>query len=218
MTEITLYGVAVSAFVAKVRIVLDMKGLAHDELPPPGGYGSPEYRAIIPAGSVPGLLIDGQPVHDSNAIIELLEEVAPTPRLMPTDPLARARTRALLGFHDTRLEAAARTIFPLVKRDWRAEPEAVQAGSDAIEAALVRLDEMIAPAPFVNGADPSLADLAYPATIQMAQMMVAEMGGTLAIPSAIRDWNAAVSAIPAVARSLSIAGDAMEVWLAGFRR
>ena len=32
MPQITLYGVAVSAFVAKVRIALDMKELAYEEL------------------------------------------------------------------------------------------------------------------------------------------------------------------------------------------
>ena len=39
MAEITFYGVAVSAFVAKVRIALDAKGLSYEEAPPPGGYG-----------------------------------------------------------------------------------------------------------------------------------------------------------------------------------
>ena len=48
--QIILYGIGVSAFVAKVRIVLDLKGLAHEETPPPGGYGSEDYRALVPAG------------------------------------------------------------------------------------------------------------------------------------------------------------------------
>ena len=138
MAEITLYGVAVSAFVAKVRIALDAKGLAYDEAAPPDGYGSAAYRVIVPAGSVPGLVVGGRPLHDSNAIVEYLEEIAPAPALLPEDPYDRARARALLGFHDTRLEAAARALFPVVKRDWRAEPEAVAAGVDGIEAALER--------------------------------------------------------------------------------
>jgi hypothetical protein len=54
MADITLYGVPVSAFVAKVRIVLDMKGMTYTETAPPGGYGSPAYRALVPAGSVRG--------------------------------------------------------------------------------------------------------------------------------------------------------------------
>ena len=136
MAEITLYGVAVSVFVAKVRIALDVKGFAYEEAPPPDGYGSPAYRAIVPAGSVPGIVIDGRPLHDSNAIVEYLEEIRPAPALLPADPYDRARARALLGYHDTRLEAAARALFPVVKRDWRAEPETVATGVDGIEAAV----------------------------------------------------------------------------------
>ena len=37
MIDITLYGVPVSAFVAKVRIALDHKEIPYQELPPPGG-------------------------------------------------------------------------------------------------------------------------------------------------------------------------------------
>lgn len=217
MAEITLYGVAVSAFVAKVRIALDAKGLAYDEAAPPDGYGSAAYRAIVPAGSVPGLVVDGRPLHDSNAIVEYLEELAPAPALLPEDPYDRARARALLGFHDTRLEAASRALFPVVKRDWRAEPEAVATGVAGIEAALERLGAMIEPAPFVFGAGATIADMAFPVTIQMAEMLAAEMERPLALEPKIDDWRRAASEEPVVARSLAIAGEAMEGWLAGFR-
>ena len=218
MPEITLYGVAVSAFVAKVRIVLDMKGLKYTELTPPDGYGSAAYRAIVPAGSVPGMVIDGAPVHDSNAIIELLEALAPEPSLMPNDPLQAATVRGLLGFHDTRVEAAARTLFPVIKGDWRGDRAGVDAGIAAVEAALSRLDEMIDPDPFVLGAAPTFADLAYPVTIQMAELMATEMDRNLAIPAKIDAWRRHTSELAPVARSLSIARDAMEGWMAGFRQ
>ncbi|WP_339949929.1 glutathione S-transferase family protein [uncultured Albimonas sp.] len=216
--KIVLYGIGVSAFVAKVRIVLDHKGLPFEEVPPPGGYGSAEYRVRVPAGSVPGMTVDGTPLHDSNAMMEFLDEVAPEPPLMPVEPLARARIRALLGFHDTRVEAAVRALFPLVKRDWRGEPEALEAACAGIEAALERLDEIDAPARVLAGEGPTLADLAYPCTLQMGAMLGAEMGRPLVLPPRIEDWAAQVSTLPAVARSLAIHAQAMEGWMAGFRR
>ncbi len=216
--EITLYGVEVSAFVAKVRIALDWKGLAFEERVPPGGYGSAEYRAIVPAGSVPGVVIDGRPLHGSNAILELIEELAPAPPLLPRDKWGRAAARALLDFHDNRVEAAARALFPLVKRDWRAEPEAVSAGLAGLDAAFARLAELVKPAPFHLGAAPTMADLAYPVTIRMAEALAAELGRPLALPAKIAAWREAAEALPAVARSRGIAGAAMEAWLAGFRR
>ena len=112
MPDIKLYGVTVSAFVAKVRIVLDMKGLAYEELTPPDGYGSPTYRTIVPAGSVPGVVIDGKPVSDSNAIIELLEALAPEPRLMPEDPFKAAKVRSLLAFTTHASKRLRERCFP----------------------------------------------------------------------------------------------------------
>lgn len=212
--EIVLYGVAVSAFVAKVRIALDVKGLAYREAPPPGGYGSPEYRAIVPAGSVPGLTVDGRAFHGSNALIELIDALRPEPPLFPADPFERALALGLLDFHDNRVEASARALFPLVKRHWRAEPEAVEAGVAGVEAALARLADLVA------GRDgpPSIADMAFPVTIQMAEMMAREFGRPLALPPALGPWLQAAAAPAPVARSLGIAGAAMEEWLAGFRR
>ncbi len=217
MAEITLYGVAVSVFVAKVRIALDVKGFAYEEAPPPDGYGSPAYRAIVPAGSVPGIVIDGRPLHDSNAIVEYLEEIGPAPALLPADPYDRARARALLGYHDTRLEAAARALFPVVKRDWRAEPETVATGVDGIEAALARLADMIDPAPFLFGAAPTITDMAYPPTFQMAEMLAAELGRPLTLAPKLAAWRDAAAKHAPVERSLAMAGRAMQAWLAGFR-
>lgn len=217
MPEITFYGNQVSAFVAKARIALDFKGLTYREAPAPGGYGAPEYRALIPAGSIPGLMIDGKPLHDSNAIIEFLEEVWPEPPLFPKSAYERALTRALLGFHDTKLEPAASAMFPLIKRDWRREPDLVVAGLDRIEAAVARLGSLVTRAPFHLGEAPTIADFSYPVTLQMIRMLTAEFGREITPPPAIAAWAGAAAEIPAAARSLRIAGAAMEDWLAGFR-
>lgn len=216
--KIVLYGIGVSAFVAKVRIALDMKGLDFEETPPPGGYGSAEYRALVPAGSIPGLTVDGAPLHDSNAILEFLEEIAPKPALLPAELLERARVRALLGFHDTRVEFSVRALFPLVKLDWRAEAGAVEAACAAIEASLLRLDELDAPAGFLAGRDPTLADIAYPCTIQMGEMLGREMDRPLVLPPRIETWTRELAALPAIAKSLAIHAAAMESWMAGFRK
>lgn len=213
--RLTLYGVKVSAFVAKVRIALDHKGLAYEELAPPGGYGSDAYRAIVPAGTVPGLVADGDWLFESNAILEFLEEVAPSPAILPAGAVARARVRGLLGFHDARVEGAVRALFPLVKRDWRAERGAVEAASAGVDAAFARLAAL---EPWALGAGPNAADLSYPCTVQMARMLGAELERPPGVPEAVAAWVEDCAAIPAVARSLAIHAGAMEAWLAGFRR
>lgn len=56
----------------------------------------PEYLAKNPAGLLPALeLADGTVLTQSLAIIEWLEETHPTPPLLPTDPVERARVRSL---------------------------------------------------------------------------------------------------------------------------
>lgn len=50
------------------------------------------FLKISPRGKVPVLVYDGTPVFESTAINELLDETNP-PRMLPDDPLERARQR-----------------------------------------------------------------------------------------------------------------------------
>jgi maleylpyruvate isomerase len=81
-----------------VRIALNLKGLDYLALPVHlrrGEQHEPEYRRLNPQARVP-VLADGDAVlTQSLAIVEYLEEVRPEPPLLPPDPAARARARAL---------------------------------------------------------------------------------------------------------------------------
>jgi glutathione S-transferase len=54
---------------------------------------APEYLAINPRAEVPALVADGQVISESSIINEYLEERFPERRLLPRDPLLRARVR-----------------------------------------------------------------------------------------------------------------------------
>lgn len=58
------------------------------------------FLEISPHGKVPVLLVDNEPLFESNAIAEYLDEVV-TPRLHPEDPFERARHRAWTDFVPT---------------------------------------------------------------------------------------------------------------------
>jgi maleylacetoacetate isomerase len=77
----------------RVRIVLNLKGIAYDYVVAPPLH-SEEYRRINPQGLLPALEIDGRFVAQSMAIIELIEELFPTPPMLPADPFERAQARA----------------------------------------------------------------------------------------------------------------------------
>lgn len=97
---LTLYSYWRSSAAYRVRIALNLKGLAHDIVAVnlvKGEQAGDDYRALNPQGLVP-LLVDGDTrLSQSMAIIEYLEEVHPHPRLLPADLAERARVRAMAG-------------------------------------------------------------------------------------------------------------------------
>jgi maleylacetoacetate isomerase len=98
---VKLYSYFRSSAAYRVRIALNLKGLAYDYLPVnllEKEQKSEEYLAHNPQGLVPALTTDnGEIIAQSVAILEWLEETQPQPALLPTDPLARARVRSLVN-------------------------------------------------------------------------------------------------------------------------
>jgi maleylpyruvate isomerase len=95
-----LYTYFRSSAAYRVRIALNLKGIAYDAAPvhllrDGGEQLSDAYRAINPAMLLPALEDDGNIIGQSLAIIEYLEETRPETPLLPSDPAGRARVRAL---------------------------------------------------------------------------------------------------------------------------
>ena len=87
----------------RVRVALNLKGVqAHERNVnlDAGEQRSEAFLKINPLGAIPAL-IDTQanqphtPITQSLAILEFLDEVYPTPALLPADPHGRARVRSL---------------------------------------------------------------------------------------------------------------------------
>ena len=95
-----LYSYFRSSAAYRVRIALNLKGLAYDTVPVHltrggGEQFAPGYRKLNPQALVPALQDGGRLFTQSLAIIEYLDEVHPQNPLLPKDPAARARVRAL---------------------------------------------------------------------------------------------------------------------------
>lgn len=115
-----LYSVPISLYCAKIRIVLRHKKLEWEEVLPTGGYGSKEYKNIVPAGNLPALVHHDLLLGDSEAIAEYLNEFFPKPEMLPGNASERAKLRERSRFHDTRLEPTLRALFAHIdntKRD-----------------------------------------------------------------------------------------------------
>ncbi len=150
-----------------MRIAFNLKDLAFETVPihlqKEGGQNlKPEYRAINPQMRVPTLKLNtGELLTQSLAIIEYLDETHPQPPLLPKDPIARAKVRALAhlvacDIHPLNNLAPLRYLKSDMGQD-QAKIDAwyhhwVIAGFDALEA-------MLGPGPYAYGADVTLADI-----------------------------------------------------------
>jgi len=158
---VKLYSYFRSSAAYRVRIALNHKGIAYETVPihlvKDGGHNKrPEFRAVNPQMRVPVLV-----TPSGDVLIQSLEEIHPEPALLPKDPIARAKVRALA-------ELVACDIHPLnntsplryLKHTMGQEQNAIDAwyhhwvtaGFEAIEA-------LIAPAPYICGERVTLADL-----------------------------------------------------------
>ncbi len=99
-----LYSYFRSSASYRVRIALNLKGLAYETVPVHllkngGEQFSPEYRKLNPDALVPALIDDaaehGALLTQSLAMIEYLEEVYPEPPLLPKAPADRAYVRSI---------------------------------------------------------------------------------------------------------------------------
>ncbi len=164
MSGVVLYDYWRSSAAYRVRIALNLKGVAYRAVPVDlanGGQTAAPFVALNPQGLVPALAIDGHVLTQSLAIIDYLDARHSDPPFVPADPalratvLARALTIAadihpinnlrVLGYLRSELgadEAAIRKWY----HHWIAE------GFAALEAA--------APAAGLFGGDmPDLADI-----------------------------------------------------------
>ncbi len=163
-----VYGFWRSQAMFRVRVALNLKGIAYTEMPVDIDRGEQDaewFREINPMGSVPALMVDGTPLTQSLAILEYLEEVRPEPALLPADPKGRARVRSLTSLV---VSDAHPLIVPRVKK-YLVE----HAGFDAVRwkawqthwfsSALTGLEARLAGTPgtgiFCHGDAPTFADI-----------------------------------------------------------
>lgn len=122
-----------SPFCLKVHRALKAARLPYTSL---HGAHPGEFKKMNPAGQVPVLLVDGEPVYDSSRILQKIDEIAPG-RIMPTDPALRAEAYLWEELADTSLNGYLVAARWMDERNWPKTKEAYFSDMPSIVRAVV---------------------------------------------------------------------------------
>jgi maleylacetoacetate isomerase len=175
--SIQVYGFWRSIASFRVRVALRLKGLAFEETSIDilsGEQFEPGYAAVNAERVVPTFIHDGHSLFQSLAIIEYLDEIQPSPRLIPEDARERAYARALalITVADAHPLVTPRVRNHLAKT-FGADAHAIEEwGRHWTTEGLSTYERLLAhraPAPFALGAEPGLADICIAGHVITAQ-------------------------------------------------
>lgn len=163
MTKLVLHDYFRSSASFRVRIAMNLKGLDYERVEISliaGEQRSDAYLEQNAQGFVPMLVVDGEPIIQSMAIIDWLDRAFPEPRLIPEEAMPRAVALA-------RAQVIASDIHPLnnlrvlkyLKRDLGLNEQTkerwiatwITQGFEALEA-------MAGDAKYLGGDTPGIAD------------------------------------------------------------
>ncbi len=164
MTEPILHGFDGSTYVRTVKIVLNRKGVAHEQNPVDVLAGETRGAAHLerhPFGTVPVLDIDGIRIRETDAILRYLEATRDGPAAIPESARDRARMdEALSMIHAHGYDALVGVAFYHLKPDFIGSPteEAHRQTLDTARRFMEHMGEIRGGDPWLAGAGPSLAD------------------------------------------------------------
>jgi glutathione S-transferase len=111
-----LYSVPISTNVERVALALAYKGLAVEHVEVPYDDRG-EILRVSGQELVPVLVVDGEVVSDSTAILEWLEERFPDPPLYPREPARRAEARLFVDWFNRVWKRPPNLIEAELERD-----------------------------------------------------------------------------------------------------
>lgn len=200
MSSSRLYHVPLSPFCRKVRLVMAEKRLEVELVEERYWEQEPDFMRRNPAGKVPVLRYNGQMMAESQPICEYLEELHPTPALMPKEAGARYEVRRLCAWFDDKFhhEVTANLLYERVNKKVTGQgyPESrnVKAGAKAVKYHLDYMAWLLDQRRWLAGDAMSLADFAAAAHLS-ALDYISDVDWNRS--ENVKDWYAKIKSRPA---------------------
>lgn len=195
-----LYHYPLSPFSRKVRLSLAEKRIEVELVEERYWEQDPDFLRRNPAGKVPVLKMGNRVMADSTAICEYLEEVHPTPPLLPKDADARYEVRRLVAWFDDKFNEEVTTklmgerVFRKVMGTGYPDSANVKAGAKAIKYHLDYMHWLLDQRRWLAGNEMSLADFAAAAHLSCLDY-VSDVDWNRS--EIVKDWYAKIKSRPA---------------------
>lgn len=154
---INLYGLRMSNYYSLAKALLIEKDLAFEEVKT---MPSQEESFLVrsPMGKMPAIEVNGTHLSESVAIALYLEQIKPTPALLPKDPLAAAKVMELVYHIKLDIELVARRLLPEVLFKQPVSQETKDAVKADLDKGMKAVSRLFVGGPYAAGDTITLAD------------------------------------------------------------
>ncbi|ARO15016.1 glutathione S-transferase [Ketogulonicigenium robustum] len=195
-----LYHFPLSPFCRKVRLCLGEKRIEVELVEERYWEQSPELLRRNPAGKVPVLKLENRFLTESTAICEYIEDIFPTPPLMPRDPEAKYEVRRLIGWFDDKFyqevtnKLLTERIFKKVQGGGYPDSTRIKEGARAIKYHIDYLHWLLESRRWLAGNEMTLADFTAAAHLSCLDY-ISDVDWNRS--DLVREWYAKIKSRPA---------------------
>ena len=167
---ITLCGMAISNYYNKAKLALLEKGIPFEEEYVATGSREEAVLSCSPLGKVPFIRTEHGSLSESQAILDYIERLHPTPPLLPADPWAAAKVRELTLYIDLHLELVVRQLYAEAFFGGKVDEETKARVRKQLPRNIEAFKRLARFAPFVAGDSFSQADCAAYTSLPLVGM------------------------------------------------
>jgi glutathione S-transferase len=186
---ITLCGFAMSNYYNKVKLVLLEKGIPFTEELAMTGSTDEALLKDSPLAKVPFIRTEHGGMSESAAICEYLEDLCPSPAMLPADTWQRAKVRELITYLELHLELVARELYAEAFFGGKVSDATKERVAKQLRKNIAAFKRLAKFSPYIAGDTFTLADCAAYTSLSLVALSTQTALGTDLLAEAGVDWK-----------------------------